>query len=181
MGSKSSGRRAKQVETTELQQTILERLSKSQKVSHAHVTRARIILEAKKGKRNTAIAKEMSCTRETVQRWRARWVEAHNVLAEREKDVTEGGYQKMIEATLSDKERPGCPATFTAEQLCQIVAVAVQAPEEYGCPVTHWTPNELRQVVIKEGIVDTISTRHIGRFLKGVRLETASVAVLVKQ
>ena len=180
MGSKLSGRTAKQVETTELQQKILEKLSKSQKVSHAHVRRARIILEAKAGKTTAEIAKNMSCTRETVRRWRARWVLQHTVLAEREKDVSEGGYQKLIEATLSDKERCGCPATFTSEQLCQIIAVAVQPPEEYGCPVTHWTPKELRQVVIKEGIVDTISTRHIGRFLKGVRLETTQVAVLAE-
>lgn len=168
MGSKSSGRHPKQVETTELQQKVLERLSKSQKVSHAYVTRARIILEAKKGERNTAIAKKLNCTRETARRWRDRWVHHQSLLAEREKDVTEGGYQKLIEVIMSDKERGGRPATFTAEQLCQIIAVAVQPPEEYGCPVTHWTPKELRHVVIKEGIVSSISTRHIGRFLKGV-------------
>jgi putative transposase len=102
-------------------------------------------------------------------------------LSEREQDVKESGYRQIIEAALSDEARSGRPADFTAEQLCQIIAVAVQEPQAYGCPVSHWTPKELAQVVIREGIVSTISPRHIGRFLKGVRPETASVTVLAQQ
>ena len=57
--------------------------------------------------------------------------------------------------------------TFTAEHLTQIIAVACEQPEECGRPVTHWTPRELTDEVIKRGIVETISPRHVDRFLKG--------------
>ena len=33
-----------------------------------------------------------------------------------------------------------------------------------GRPVTHWTPRELADEVIKRGIVPSISARHVGRF-----------------
>jgi len=180
MRTKSRGPHPVAVTTTELQQKALEQIAKSTRAAHAHVMRARIILRAHAGQRNVVIADELNCDRGTVKIWRGRWSEKQSTLAEAEGDVTEGGYRKLVEAALSDEARSGRPNTFTAEQLCQIIAVAVQPPEEYGCPVTHWTPQELAQVVIKEGIVNSISPRHVGRFLKGMRPETASVAILAQ-
>ena len=68
---------------------------------------------------------------------------------------------------LSDEQRPGAPATFSAEQLAQIIAVACEAPEESGRPVTHWPPGELAAEVIERGIVASISPRHVDRVLQG--------------
>ncbi len=178
MSMKSRGSHPIVVTTTELQEKILKQIAKSTRVSHAYVMRAKIILGAYAGKRNAVIARELNCDRGTVTIWRRRWAEKQSVVAEAEGDVIESGYRKLIETALSDEARSGRPNTFTAEQYCQIIAVAVQEPEEYDCPVSHWTPRELAQVVIKEGIVSSISPRHIGRFLKGVRSETASVAIL---
>ena len=60
-----------------------------------------------------------------------------------------------------------------AEQLTQIIAVACEQPEECGRPVTHWTPKELADEVVKRGIVDTISPRHVDRLLKrGISVHT---------
>ena len=55
----------------------------------------------------------------------------------------------LLAEVLSDRERPGGPSTFSAEQLTKIIAVACEKPEESGRPVTHWTPTELADEVIK--------------------------------
>ena len=180
MQKKSRGPYPIAIATTEMQRKVLEQIVRSRRSSQAHALRAKVILAAREGKRNQRIADEQKCSRGLVRRWRERWATKQAKLAEAEADVTEAGYQKLVEAALSDEARSGCPNTFTAEQLCQIIAVAVQPPEAYGCPVTHWTPRELARVLVEQEIVNSISTRHVGRFLKGMRPETASVAILAQ-
>ena len=87
----------------------------------------------------------------------------------------------MIEAVLTDTPRSGTPATFTAEQIVQIVAVACEPPAESGRPSSHWTPREVADEVRKRGIVETISTRSVGRFLKSGRFEAAPGGVLAQR
>ena len=58
------------------------------------------------------------------------------------------------------------------------MAVACEVPQASNRPVSHWTPRELADEVIKRGMVPTISPRRIGRFFKGRGLTTASVAVV---
>ena len=76
--------------------------------------------------------------------------------------------------------RPGTPATFSAEQICRIIAVACEEPEESGRPISEWTPRELADEVVKREIVESISPRQVGRFLKGERLEATSLALLAQ-
>jgi putative transposase len=71
-----------------------------------------------------------------------------------------------IEDVLGDLPRAGCGGKFTAEQIAQIIAVACEPPDKSGRPVSHWTPRELADEVVKRGIVPSISVRHVGRFLK---------------
>ena len=73
----------------------------------------------------------------------------------------------LLVKVLSDSERPGIAPKFSAEQLTKIIAVACEQPDESDRPVTHWTPRELTDEVIKRGIVDSISPRHVDRLLKG--------------
>ena len=87
----------------------------------------------------------------------------------------------MIEAVLTDTPRSGTPATFTAEQIVQIVAVACEPPAESGRPISHWTPREVADEVRKRGIVETISTRSVGRCLKSGRFEAAPGGVLAQR
>ena len=56
-------------------------------------------------------------------------------------------------------------ATFTPEQLCQLMAVACEPPGDSGRPISQWTPRELADEATKRGIVDRISARTVGRFL----------------
>lgn len=151
---------------TEHQQHILTDFTRSTQMPHAEVIRAKIILHSYAGESNSSIVKKIGCHRNTITKWCQRWREKQGSLAEIEKEVTPQAYRKIIKAALMDEERSGRPNTFTSEQLCQIIAVACQSPEELGRPITHWTPQELVLEVVKQNIVESISVRHIGRFLK---------------
>ncbi|MCP5099807.1 MAG: helix-turn-helix domain-containing protein [Chloroflexi bacterium] len=178
---KPRGRQPVAIKLTKRQKEELEQMSRSTKMPYMQVVRANIILQAGNGARNAHIAQDISCNVNTVRTWRERWAEAEDTLAEAEAEMEVKEYRQMVRGILADKPRSGTPGKFSAEQLCQIIAVACQPPEEVGCPVTHWTPKELANKVIEQEIVASISTRHIGRFLKGNGLKTASNTVLAHQ
>ena len=67
---------------------------------------------------------------------------------------------------LSDYARTGQPPTYTDEQIIRILEIACRTPEEYGYEASHWSLNQLVDVVIKEGIAESISAKTISRFLK---------------
>ena len=67
---------------------------------------------------------------------------------------------------LADLPRSGSPATFTPEQICQIIALACEEPSLYDRPITDWTNQELADEAIKQEIVSSISPRHVGRLLE---------------
>ena len=124
----------------------------------------------------------MRLNRGTVHLWRQRWLALAPKLEQIE---TDGGPDKalttMIVEALTDHPRSGTPATFTAEQIVQIVAVACEDPADSGRPVSHWTPREVAEEVRKRGIVETISTRSVGRFLKSGRFTAASGGILAQR
>lgn len=117
--------------------------------------------------------------------WRGAWLSAAPRLLEVEEAGGGGGEEKelrlCIEEALADSPRSGTPATFTAEQICQIVALACESPGECGRPVTHWSPPELADEAIKRGIVESVSPRSVGRFSKGGGPKAAPEPLLVKQ
>jgi putative transposase len=160
------GPKASQIELTSRQRAELARIVRKANSKQVHVTRAKIILLADDGINNQEIAERLEGHRETVRKWRDRWAnEAENLVSvETEADNKELG--EYILTLLSDQARSGTPGKFTAEQICQIVAISCESPEEYDRPVTHWTPAELADESVKQGIVESISARHVGRFLK---------------
>ena len=90
--------------------------------------------------------------------WRRRW---------RELSLT----KVLAVERLKDKVRPGTPATFTMEQITQLYAMACSPPEQYDRPISHWTARELALELIKQGIVESISQRHVGRLLEEADLK----------
>ena len=56
--------------------------------------------------------------------------------------------------------------TFTAEQVCQILSVACEWPEDSGLPMSHWSLNSLAHEIIKRNIVESISRSQLAVFLK---------------
>ena len=162
---------APRINLTEKQETYLTTISRSRSRSRnsqkSLIYRAQIILYASKGMKNTEIALKTSLYRKNVGIWRKRWAEAQNILLEMEqKEEETHKYYQKIQNILTDQEKPGVPAKFTAEQICQILAVACEKPEDSGLPLSHWSQAALRAEVMKRGIVETISVSHLGYFLK---------------
>lgn len=176
-----SGPQPKQIEITKRQQKELERIIAKPSSKQAAVLRAKMILMAADGYNNQQIANRLEGHRETVRKWRRRWAAMLPNLAAAEAKMDDKEFNSFILACLQDQVRSGSPGKFSAEQICQIIALACEPPEEYGRPVTHWTPKELAAEAIKQGIVASISARHAGRFLKRSRSEAASVALLAAE
>lgn len=169
------------VTLSEKQRGLLEHLSRRQASPHRLVRRVQTILAAADGVSNEAIAQRLHLCRDTVRDWRQRWQEGAEALEAAE---VAGDADKVllarIEALMDDAPRSGSPGDFSAEQLAQIISVACESPEDCGRPVTHWTPRELADEVIKRGIVPRISPRTVGRFLKGGRSQAASLDLLAQ-
>jgi putative transposase len=144
------------------------------------VRRAQIVLLAAEGQSNVQIVRGLGVVPNTVTLWRSRWQMALSRLEALEAEGDEKALAKAIEATLADELRPGAPVTFTPEQIVEIVAVSLEEPAACERPVSHWTPTELAEEVKKRGIVETISPRQVGRFLKGERPSASPQPILAE-
>lgn len=172
--------RAAKIIITERQQVVLQTRTRSSTCTQARAQRARMILLAFDGLDNEDIADRIGCERHAVGIWRRRWAAAFQRLVLIECCEKESALPNAIDDLLSDAPRSGCPGKFTAEQVCQILAVACEPPEDSGRPVTHWTPRELADEVQQRGIVESISARQVGRFLKDGRTPAASQSLLAE-
>jgi putative transposase len=172
--------RAAKVIITERQQEVLQTMTRSSTCPQARAQRARMILLAFEGWSNEDIADRVGCERHAVGIWRRRWAEAFPRLVLIECCEKESALPHAVEDLLGDLPRSGCPGKFTAEQVTQVLAVACEPPEDSGRPVTHWTPRELADEVQKRGIVESISARHVGRFLQYGRTAAASQPLLAE-
>jgi putative transposase len=133
-------------------ETLVRRYSTPQQVAQ----RGRIILAAAAGFNNSQIARQLGLDVDTVRFWRNRWLGLRAASLE---DLS-------LEERLRDAPRPGAPARITPEQVCQIVALACDAPSQSGRPISQWTSREIADEVAKRGIVEQISPRHAARLLK---------------
>jgi len=131
---------------------LLRRHSTPQQIA----LRGRIVLIAAQGKNNAQVARELGITVEAARRWRDRWLALQPISLD---DLT-------IAERLEDLPRPGTPARITAEQRCQIEAMACEDPADSKRPISQWTSREIADEVMKRGIVDSISPRHAARLLK---------------
>lgn len=163
------------------QAALLQRLCRRQRGPQQQVRRARIVLSAAEGLSNKQIAQLLGVHRITVRSWRRRWAEAVAELAEVEKQAEDKELLVAIEAVLSDAYRSGTPATFSAEQVVRIIALACEAPVDSKLPVSHWTPQDLADEAVRRGIVKRISPQSVERFLKGGGAKAASVALLANE
>jgi putative transposase len=127
--------------------------------------RAQVILLLAEGFTAPDVARRLATTRTTVRRWRRHWLKRQDC---------------AVPERLQDAPRSGAPATFSAEQWCQIIALACEPPEASARPISHWTPRELADEARQRGIVATISERHVGRFLQSGRSQTAPESLLAQ-
>ena len=141
---------------TDAERQALDQLVRRHTTPQQLALRARIILAADTGLNNAQIARLLAVQVDTVRLWRSRWLALAPVsLAD-----------LPLEERLTDAPRSGKPATITAEQVCQIVALACEPPAEGGRPVSQWSSQELADEIITRKIVPAISRRHASRLLK---------------
>ena len=143
----------------------LETLIRAHKTSQQISFRAQLILRLADGLNTQEVADDLDTSRPTVRRWRRHWLTR---------------LQDPVPQRLQDASRPGTPATFSAEQWCQIMALACEPPEVSGRPISQWSSRELADEAIKRRIVETISRRHVDRFLKSGRPQTTSQPLLAQ-
>jgi putative transposase len=151
------------VDLSEAEEAELKKLVKRYNVAQQIALRGRIVLAAGAGKNNSQIVHEQQVSLDMVRLWRQRWLELQPIALA---DLS-------VEERLEDLPRPGAPARITAEQRCQIEALACEKPEGAERPISHWTGREIADEVMKRGIVDQISARHAGRLLKRRPFETS--------
>jgi len=137
---------------TDEERTQLEALVRAHATPQQLALRARIILQGADGFGVRETARRLAIWPKTVRRWRQRW-----------NDTT---VTQDLSVRLADAPRPGVKPTFTSEQICAIVALACQRPEDEDVPITHWSQSELARQAVSRGIVDKISHSTVGRFLK---------------
>ena len=101
------------------QHAALERMVRAHGTPQQLALRARIILLAASGTGVRATARELMIEPRTVRHWRQRWLTGTGEAAER----------------LADAPRSGAPATFTAEQVCAIIALACEPSLASGHPI----------------------------------------------
>ena len=130
--------------------------------------RARIVIAAGVGLSNAEIARQEGVSEVMVRRWRDRWAGLAPIPRA----------ELRAEERLADLPRPGAPARITADQVCRIVALACEDPEDTGRPISQWTSREIADEVKKRDIVKEISPRHAARLLKRGGSQAASDPLL---
>lgn len=131
---------------------FLQHLVRGHNTAQQLAQRARIILLADEGKSHREIARQLQLSHQTARLWRERWL---------------AGQLSDMDwfARLQDEQRSGAPATFEPEQVLSLFKLACDAPNQYDRPISQWTDRELADEMVKQGIVKTISPRHVGRLL----------------
>lgn len=163
------------------QEKLLRQIVSTTTNPYRLVRRAKIILGAASGESNSSLSRKLELDRRQVRMWRNKWLSAQKILTEGElRETSNAPIKKLITEILADAPRPGTPKHFTVEQAVQIMAIACQSPEECQRPVSHWTASELASEAVKRKIVDKISPRSVGRFLKRSHTATTSSSLLVK-
>ena len=166
---------------SEQQKRILCRITRQATAEFREVNRALLILEIEKGESNSGIARTMGCSTPRVARWRRKWLENQGSLRHMEENSAEKEQlEGVIRDVLKDRPRPGAPMTYSSEEYCRILALALEPPEESGRPLSHWTAGELADECAIRGITSGISSRQIARFLKRSGCETSPQPVLAQ-
>lgn len=156
------------INLSEAEEQALERLIKAHGTAQQIAQRARVITAASRGLNNTQIARALNVSVDMARHWRDRWLTLQPI------SLTE----LSVEDRLSDLPRSGKRSKITADQICQIVALACEKPEQAGRPISHWTNREIADEIVQRGIVEQISPRHAARLLKRAGSQAASDPLL---
>ena len=118
-------------ELTADEQDAIKKLARSRTASARLVERARIILLSAKGHRVPAIAEQLKLTESTVRTWLKRF--------------NAGGL-----ARLNDRDRSGRPATYSPDEVAEVIAASLTKPEKLKLPFGCWTMERLAAYLEEE-------------------------------
>ncbi len=121
----SRGPRPAVVELAEEDLQALEGWAATRTTAQGLATRARIILAAAAGQNNTQIAEQLGVSRQTVRRWRTRFLEA--------------GIDGLL-----DEPRPGPPRTVSDEQVFAVITKTLESKPKNA---THWSTRSMAQEI----------------------------------
>jgi putative transposase len=134
------------------QREALEHLIRTHSTPQQLALRARMVVQAADGVGVRASARELGVWPKTIRYWRKRWREATD--------------RQSVAERLADMQRSGAPATFTAAQICALVAMTCEKPSESERPISQWSQREIADEAMRRGLIASISQRSVGRFLK---------------
>src|SRR5436305_9140884 len=110
------------LELSDEERQVLVGWTRRRTTAQALALRSRIVLECAKGRSNSEVAASLAVSRETVRKWRSRFV----------RDRVEG---------LTDEPRPGAPRTITDEQVERVITATLeQKPPRND---THWSTRSM--------------------------------------
>jgi transposase len=95
------------LELSDEERRVLTGWTRRRTTAQALALRSRIVLECAEGRSNSEVAASLAVSRETVRKWRARFM----------RDRLEG---------LTDEPRPGAPRKITDEQVEQIITATLE-------------------------------------------------------
>lgn len=133
------GPKAPAIGLSEREQQELERVVRRHSTPQQVVLRAQIVLAAAAGENNCQIARALRVSVDMVRLWRERWLALAGLSLE-DMAVTE---------RLQDAPRSGRSARIGAEQVCQIVALACEAPSSSGRPLSQWSAQEIADEIME--------------------------------
>jgi len=118
-------------EMTQEERLELEKFSRSQKAEARLVRRAEMILRCYQGESANQVGLYLHVDQETVLYWVHR-------------------FEKQSLAGLEDEKRSGRPATYTQEEVSQIIATALTDPQALSLPFSSWTLDRLQSYLQQE-------------------------------
>lgn len=154
-----------EISFTVRQYQIVEKLSKGIKIGECIKERAKILIEYNENLNKSKTAQTLNTSRNRVTRWEIKWNKMQNELNRIELEEPHK-LKRTVISILSDSWRSGRPARVRSEQVASIIFLSLQKPELLGLPISNWTSATLKSKAIEMGIVETISERQIGRYLK---------------
>jgi transposase len=116
-----TGRPVAELIITADEKAALERWSRRPKSAQALARRSRIVLECAQGESNTAVARKLGITKQTVGKWRSRFLE------------------RRLDGLL-DEPRPGTPRKVGDEEVERVLRLTLESTPR---DATHWSTRSL--------------------------------------
>lgn len=155
---------------SDIEASILSILRCYNSVPYGIQRRLQAILKINKSFNMSAAAKQLNVSCSFISKWRDRALQFFSTWSTETTDAQER--MGLLIGAFADVPRSGAPGSYTAEELCNVMALALKKPTECDREITHWTNHELADEVNKQGLTSLkISKSTVGRLLKDAAIK----------